>query len=637
MRCLPKKWLAVGLVVILMAVPNLHVFAEEPTARNLSVFRVDGYDAFLARALHGRGTVPREGQRLSLGNVMQTGLDTQVYMQLDTASIVKQDELTYVAVSAAGNHLSLSVLRGSALVDVAEMEHGHTLETRIGSTVMSVRGTLFIAAIRDNGAAVITMLSGEGAVFVPDETGAIVERPLDAGYVFWAHDVEANEVFEFRPIDPHAMNLFELQEVQYRNEYLLEIGTIMPAMQGQLQGLIATRQNERNMRIVAQQTAFAELGATAGQPSSPIVEETPPEQIADNVAIWNGQPKISAGITHTAAIRADGSLLAWGRNDGGQLGDGTTIDRHSPVHIMDNVVYVSAGYTHTAAIRGDGSLWIWGLNYHASTGDGSIIDRLSPIRVMDNVIAVSAGLWHTLAVQSDGSLWAWGSNEVGQIGDGTTIDRYSPVHIMDNVIAVSAGGGHSAAIMSDGSLWAWGFNNSGCVGDGSTIDRLRPVRIMDNVTAVSAGFIGGTAAIRTDGSLWTWGWNLPGILGDGTNTNRHSPIRIMDNVSAVSIGQDHTTVIRTDGSLWAWGVNDMWNYNPEDLNERGLMLGGGTNIRGNTPIRIMDNIMYVSAGVDHTTVIRSDGSIWAWGYNFAGRLGDGTTIHRSTPVQIIFP
>ena len=273
MKNLSKKWFATCLAIVLIVMPYLQVSAEEPAARNLSVFRVDGDEAFLARALGGRGVEPREGQRLNLGNVMQTGLDTQVYMQLDTASIVKQDELTYVAVSASGNLLSLSVLRGSALVDVAEMEPGQRLETRIGSTVMSVRGTLFTVSVREGGASVITMLSGEGSIFIPDETGAVVERSLEAGYVFWAHDLEAVEAFEFRPMDPRDMNLFELQEVLYRSDYLLEIGTITPAMQAQLQGLINQRQQERTTRLEARHTAISDFDTVAS-----VTQINPPLQ-----------------------------------------------------------------------------------------------------------------------------------------------------------------------------------------------------------------------------------------------------------------------------------------------------------------------------------------------------------------------
>ena len=235
MQSFLKKWLAVCLAVLIFAQPSMHLFAEEPTARNLNVFRVDGDDAFLSWGLGGRGMEPRSGQRLSAGNVMSTGLDTQVYMQLDVASIVKMDEQSQLSVDAAGNRLSLTVLSGSALVEVEQLAEGHTLETRIGGTVMSVRGTLFIAAMCESGAAVFTMLSGEGVVYIADETGAVVvEEPLRAGYVFWAYDYTMPGDFAVLPIDLQTMSLFELQETYNYREYLLRIGTITPAMQQQL-------------------------------------------------------------------------------------------------------------------------------------------------------------------------------------------------------------------------------------------------------------------------------------------------------------------------------------------------------------------------------------------------------------------
>ena len=266
MRKLLKICFAFSLSLF-MVMPALSVIAEAPSARVLSVFRVDGYNAYLMQELDGRHITPRQGQRLGLGNVMRTGLDTQVYMQLDRASIVKQDEESTVEVSVMGNRLVLSVLEGSILVDVEELEQGHSLETRIGGTVMSVRGTLFIAAERDDGTTVITMLSGDGAVFVPNldvavliwdeehlfnliDAGFFSEEPLQAGYAFWlGHDDE--DEFEVRPIDLQEMSLFELQEVYNYSEYLLEVGTLTPEMLVQLPPLISLRQIERSIRLEA--------------------------------------------------------------------------------------------------------------------------------------------------------------------------------------------------------------------------------------------------------------------------------------------------------------------------------------------------------------------------------------------------
>ena len=186
-----------------------------------------------------------------------------------------------------------------------------------------------------------------------------------------------------------------------------------------------------------------------------------------------------------------------------------------------NWIAVSAGMEHTVAIRADGSLWAWGDNHYGQLGNGTWLpDSNIPVRVGTayDWAYVSAGVEHTAAIRSDGSLWAWGENRSGQLGDGTTTGRNIPVRVgtAGNWAAVSSGPTHSAAIRSDGSLWAWGFNVHGWLGDGTTINRNAPVRIGTdtNWAAVSVG--GHTVAIRADGSLWAWGDNHYGQLGDGT-------------------------------------------------------------------------------------------------------------------------
>ena len=282
---------------------------------------------------------------------------------------------------------------------------------------------------------------------------------------------------------------------------------------------------------------------------------------------------ISVGTLYTAAIKTDGSLWTWGYNGGGELGDGTTEDKLTPVKIMDNVAAVSAGYWHTVAIKTDGSLWTWGYNGGGELGDGTTEDKYTPIKIMDNVAAVSAGGSHTVVIKTDGSLWTWGYNWYGQLGGGTMENKLTPVKIMDNVAAISAGRDHTAAIKTDGSLWTWGYNGGGLLGDGTTEDKSTPVKIMDNVAAVSAGDYH-TTAIKTDGSLWTWGWTSSGS----------TPIKIMDNVAAVSAGNEHTAAIKTDGSLWTWGRNDYGQ------------LGDGTTENKSIPVKIMDDVRLPDGG-----------------------------------------
>jgi len=345
--------------------------------------------------------------------------------------------------------------------------------------------------------------------------------------------------------------------------------------------------------------------------------------------------RISAGYTHALVTMPDGTLWAWGENNSGQLGNGTrtstgnpgqTFD-HTPTRVdgMEDVVAVSAGGSHTMAITADGSLWGWGNGLSGQLGAGTTAMRLMPAHIMNNVAAVSAGTNHTMAIRDNGSLWGWGNNSSGQLGDGTTANRHSPIRIMNDVIAVSVGNGHAMAIKSDGSLWGWGLNTSGQLGDGTTVNRHSPVKIMDDVIYVSAGSTH-TVAIKSDGSLWVWGINNNGQLGDGTTTNRHSPVWIMDDVVSVSTGSGHTMAIGADGSLWGWGVN-RWSE-----------IGDGTWWNQHSPVRIMnDDTVEISTSTGSngfTIAARADGSVWGWGFNERGQLGDTTTVNRRNPVII---
>ena len=367
---------------------------------------------------------------------------------------------------------------------------------------------------------------------------------------------------------------------------------------------------------------------------------------------------IAAG-SHSLVIQPDGSLWAWGTNWFGQLGNGLVSDwdvpNPNPIWIMGDVVSVSASGNHSMAIRSDGSLWSWGINEFGEIGDGTFsgtgpqdISHLSPTQIMNDVVEVSASAAHggnagfTLAIRSDGSLWTWGWQQQSYVSN--IFMQPTPTRIMEDVIAISAGSHHALAVQSDGSLWAWGDNRFGQLGDGTTsnhpspISHYNPLFIMSDVVAVSAG-AHHSMAIRSDGSLWTWGANDQGQVGDGTltrrdgdtwevieNNERLTPTWIMDDVISISAGHSFSMAIRSDGSLWAWGTN--WEG----------QLGVGA-ITGDafilSPTKIMDDVISVSTGLSHTLAIRGDGSLWSWGRNWEGQLGDGTTDVRLSPVRIM--
>ena len=339
--------------------------------------------------------------------------------------------------------------------------------------------------------------------------------------------------------------------------------------------------------------------------------------------------QVAAGYSHTAAVTKDGDLYMWGYNNYGQLGVYSNADSKIPIKVNNSsstlpeksVKYVALGYYHSAAITKDGSLYIWGCNSYGQLGDGTTTDRYTPIKIMDNVASVSLGDYHSAAVTKDGSLYMWGYNYRGRLGDGTTTGRYTPVKIMDNVASVSLGSGHSAAITKDGSLYMWGYNYYEQLGDGTTTDRYTPVKIMDNVASVSLGDFY-SAAITKDGSLYMWGNNGYGQLGDGTTAKKTRPQRVASNVQSVELGNIHTTVISKDGGLYTWGDN------------RNGRLGNGTTIDSSSPIKIMNDVVDCAGGGSHTIALKKDGTVYAWGCNDCGQLGDDTTTYRTSPVAI---
>jgi alpha-tubulin suppressor-like RCC1 family protein len=279
-----------------------------------------------------------------------------------------------------------------------------------------------------------------------------------------------------------------------------------------------------------------------------------------------------------------------------------------------------------------GSVSGWGYNGVGELGDGTLTDRLSAVQVpnLTGVIAVSAGLDHSLAVRADGTVWAWGANGYGQLGDGSTTTRRSPVRVpgLTGVTAVAAGAYQSLALRSDGTVWSWGFNALGQLGDGTTTDRRLPVAVsgLTNVKAVATGVFH-NVALKNDGTVWTWGWNGTGQLGNGTATDRLTPIRVtsLSGMTSVSAGAYHTVASRgSDGTVWAWG----WNGYGQ--------LGEATTVDHATPTIVagLTGVVSVSAGYLHNVALTGDGRVFAWGWNGTGQLGDGTTTDRHAAVAV---
>ena len=353
---------------------------------------------------------------------------------------------------------------------------------------------------------------------------------------------------------------------------------------------------------------------------------------------------LASGDNHTTALKNGRTLWAWGKNFFGELGDGTIVDKLVPTRestFATGWVAVSAGFAHTAAMKSDGTIWAWGRNLNGQLGDGTTTNRLVPtqeITAATDWVAVSAagspagGTGQTMALKSDGTLWAWGNNASGQLGDGTTTQRNVPTQEVTGAtdwVAVFAGTDYSAALKSDGTLWAWGSNAFGQLGDGTIVDKLVPTQEITGATdwaAVAAGSIH-ALALKSGGTLWAWGSNANGRLGDGTTTNRLVPTQEVTGATdwvTVAAGATFTSALKSSGTWWGWGSNGNGQ------------LGDNTIISRLVPtqeITFATDWVAVAAGSSHTVARKSGGTIWAWGTNSFGELGDNTTLGKLVPTQ----
>ena len=194
-------------------------------------------------------------------------------------------------------------------------------------------------------------------------------------------------------------------------------------------------------------------------------------------------PQIAGGDAHTIALKSEGTVWTWGYNVYGQLGDGSTTNRTTPVEVsnLSGITAVAGGFSHTIALKSDGTVWTWGYNTYGQLGDETNTSRSTPVKVsnLSGVIAIANGANSTIALKSDGTVWAWGDNESGELGDGTTTNRKTPVQVssLGGIAAIAGGSEHTIALKSDGTVWAWGHNRRGQLGDGTTTGRYIPVQV----------------------------------------------------------------------------------------------------------------------------------------------------------------
>jgi alpha-tubulin suppressor-like RCC1 family protein len=330
---------------------------------------------------------------------------------------------------------------------------------------------------------------------------------------------------------------------------------------------------------------------------------------------------------------AQNEMWTVGQGTHGALGIDDSTDYSSPVQVaVTTWAQVSAGGTHTAAIKANGELWMWGLGTTGQLGNNAALTRSSPVQVAGTTWAqVTTGGVITAAVRTNGTLWTWGTGANGRLGTNSVLNRSSPTQVAGTTWAqVSTGFTHAAAIRSDGTLWTWGLGTLGALGNNSTLTRSSPVQVAGTTWAqVSAGNAH-TLAVRTDGTLWAWGDNGAGRLGNSGNVSADvsSPVQVAGTDWAqVSAGNGHSAALRTDGTLWTWGYNVQ--------GQLGIDVGGATSANRSSPVQVAGtDWVQVSAGNGHTAAIRTDGTLWTWGSGGAGRLGNDDTTNQSSPVQV---
>lgn len=389
-----------------------------------------------------------------------------------------------------------------------------------------------------------------------------------------------------------------------------------------------------------------------------------------------GGVTMDGGDTWVLARDSDGSVWSWGNNDYGQLGFTTPLGE-SPVPgqvvgpggagFLTDVISVSAGIvSHSLALKKDGTVWAWGQGDVAGLGDGTINNSPTPVQVigpggvgvLNQILMVGAGGNTSFALKTDGTAWAWGSNGSGQLGDGTNVDRLFPIQVVgpggvgffSNITQMATGSSFTVVLKSDGTVWAWGDDNDGQLGNGTpNADSTTPVQVkgsggvgfLTNVKMIGTSTHSGYA-VKTDGTTWAWGNNLGGVLGDGTSIQRNTPVQVLgpggigflEDIQTIIGTGTHTLAVDQQNRLWAWGLNSSHQ------------LGDGTTANRNTPVQVkgpagVDYLLdarNVGGGFDFSFAVLGDGSVWAWGDDGYGTLGDDIpNVDMPLPVRVASP
>jgi len=346
-----------------------------------------------------------------------------------------------------------------------------------------------------------------------------------------------------------------------------------------------------------------------------------------------GFVQMTGGTSHILGLKGDGTVWSWGKNTYGQLGDGSTTNRFIPTKVpgLTDIISIAAGLDFSLALKKDGTVWYWG---HYPTGvSQDFIQYHNPRQLteLSDIVAIAAGERHSLALKHDGSVYGWGDFWKGQLGAqivpyGGAIVR---INGLSGIVDITSGAYHSLALDMDGSLWAWGDNSFRQVGNGVT--NRNPVKVMDNVKLIAA--CRETSMVQKEnGSIWAWGKNEAGQFGNGMNqvalryTGTPMQVSNLGNVQQIVGGaqSEHFLALDHNGKVWGWGYNENGQIGNSKASSFAQL----------TPIQVqgLSGISLIGTGGSASFAERTDGTVWAWGTNSSGQLGNGSTVDSRIPV-----
>ena len=391
----------------------------------------------------------------------------------------------------------------------------------------------------------------------------------------------------------------------------------------------------------------------------------------ENKEIINNDVKIKTFYPRgpvSAALTVNGDLYCWGKNDCGQVGNGSTEQQYTPVKVLENVKDFYSNYNAiSAAITTNGDLYCWGENGCGQVGNGSFNDQYTPVKVLENVkkfyFHYDTSVRTSAAITTNGDLYCWGYNGCGQVGNGSFNDQYTPVKVLENVKEFFG----DAAITTNGDLYCWGNYR---VNSSSTAPQLTPAKVLENVKNFYGDGCGNTSvAITINGDLYCWGDNTFGQVGNGSTEYQHTPVKVLENVKDFYFDSVNSVAITTNGDLYCWGYNlygEVGNgttddqYTPAKVLENvkdfyssyylsaAITTNGDLDCWGDyvgprstgyqlTPVKVLENVknFYGDGFCDLLAAITTNGDLYCWGRNWNGEVGNGTTDTQYAPVKVL--